>query len=85
MPLQPTVFFVLNTIQSIAAFVNEHPYVYIVRRILAPFINMENAQVEAARLQQDAHEAAAGKIKSGEDTEFGDGVSLFDADMNIEN
>ena len=85
MPLQPTVFFLLNTIQSIAKFVNEHPYVYIVRRILAPFISMENSQIEAAKLQHDAHTAAAGKIESGEDTDFGDGVSLFDADMSIEN
>jgi predicted Zn-dependent protease len=83
MPIQATSFFVLNLIQNLARFCNEHPFPYIVRRILAPFIDIDRAEHAQMQAQAMAHDTARHRVSS-ENPDF-DGVIIVDTDLTIEN
>lgn len=83
MPIQATSFFVLNLIQNLAQFCNEHPFPYIVRRILAPFIDIDRAESARTQAQIEAHNSAQQRV-SAENPDF-DGVIIVDTDLTIEN
>ena len=87
MPLRPTLFFIIRVLRNLAHFNNEHPFVYIVRHIMRPFMEAEQLQMDALKEQantQDLVRQEAVRDINTDSTRFGNTVVIM-PDFNIEN
>ena len=78
--VRSTLLFMWQTISHFANILKVHPFVYITRHVMAPFLAQDKLDLEAAKSDQEKKEVE-------KDPDFGDieGAVFVDTDLNIKN